>query len=83
MLLKSKFLRKKAYGYDISGEVMEGTGSIAEQENNQARNQDHSAMPWMHNETPTNPANNLIDADAEAEFPTLLEKKQPNWPPRT
>lgn len=74
---------KTAYGYDISGEVFEGSGEIANRENQ--KNINDTAEPQDHHETPANPANLLHDTDADKEFPALAEKKNKrvNWPPRT
>lgn len=76
----SKFLQKRAYGLDMSGEVFEGSGGIAEQEN-----LEHSSQPQQHHETPPNPANLTVDSEAEKEFPELAVAKhtQVHWPPRT
>jgi hypothetical protein len=66
----AKFLRNKsAYGYDISGEVYEGSGPIAQQE--QAKNINDTAQPQDHHETPKNPNNFVVDSDALNDFPEL------------
>jgi hypothetical protein len=63
----AKFLTKKtAYGYDISGEVMEGSGPVAQQEN-----LNDTAQPQDHHETPRNPNNFVMDTEAVEEFPEL------------
>lgn len=74
---------KKAYGYDISGEVFDGSGEIANRENEQTLND--TAQPQDHHETAPNPANLTRDVDADEEFPELAEKKNErvSWPPRT
>ena len=64
----AKFLRK-AYGYDISGEIQEGSGPIANRENQ--TNINDTAEPQDHHETPRNPVNMSTDSDAEKEFPEL------------
>ena len=65
----ARFLRKKtAYGYDISGEVFEGSGPIAEQQN-----LNDTSQPQDHHETPSNPGNMVLDTEAEKEFPEELE----------
>ena len=65
----AKFLSKKiGYGYDISGEVQEGSGPRAEQENI-----NDIAEPQDHHETPRNPANMSMDSEAEKEFPELQD----------
>jgi hypothetical protein len=79
----SSFNEKKAYGYDISGEVFEGSGEMANRENQ--KNIDDTAQPQDHHETPPNPANLMHDTDADKEFPELEEFKNKRviWPPRT
>jgi hypothetical protein len=64
----ARFLQKKAYGLDISGETLEGSGPIAQQEN-----LNDTAQPQDHHETPRNPANMSMDTDAEKEFPELKD----------
>ena len=79
----SSFNEKTAYGYDISGEVFEGSGEMANRENQ--TNINDTAQPQDHHETPPNPANLLHDTDADKEFPELEEfkNKRVSWPPRT
>jgi hypothetical protein len=79
----SSFNDKKAYGYDISGEVFEGSGEIANRENQ--TNINDTAQPQDHHETGVNPANVTHDTDADKEFPELAERKHKrvSWPPRT
>jgi len=79
----SSLIEKTAYGYDISGEVFEGSGELANRENQ--KNIDDTAEPQDHHETPPNPANLLHDTDADKEFPELAERKNKrvSWPPRT
>jgi len=81
----SKFLqpKKRAYGYDISGEVTEGSGEIANRENQ--KNVEDTAQPQDHHQTPPNPANLMRDVDADKQFPELAQYKsvKPHWPPRT
>lgn len=68
----ARFLQKKtAYGYDISGEVTEGSGPIADKENQ--TNINDTAQPQDHHETPRNPNNMVLDTEAEKEFPEELE----------
>lgn len=67
---RTSSLFKKAYGYDVSGEVHDGSGSIAQQEN---KTLEDTAQPSDHHETGTNPANSMRDADAEKEFPDLVK----------
>ena len=68
MHLTAKFLQK-AYGYDISGEVQEGSGPIANRENQ--TNINDTAQPQDHHETPRNPNNMVLDTEAEKEFSEL------------
>jgi hypothetical protein len=79
----SSFNEKTAYGYDISGEVFEGSTGLANQENQ--KNINDTAQPQDHHETPPNPANLTRDVDADKEFPELEEfkNKRVHWPPRT
>jgi hypothetical protein len=74
---------KKAYGYDISGEVFDGSGEMANRENEETLND--TAQPQDHHETAPNPANLTRDVDADEEFPELQEfkNKRVSWPPRT
>jgi hypothetical protein len=79
----SSLTGKTAYGYDISGEVFEGSGELANRENQ--KNIDDTAQPGDHHETPPNPANLMHDTDADKQFPELAEwkNKRVHWPPRT
>ena len=79
----SSFNEKTAYGYDISGEVFEGSGELATRENQ--KNIDDTAQPQDHHETPPNPLNVIRDCDADKEFPELAKwkHKRVSWPPRT
>jgi len=74
--------QRLAYGYDISGEVFDGSGELANRENE--KNLNDTAEPKDHHETPPNPANLMRDTDADKEFPELSEKKNDKviWPPR-
>lgn len=71
---------KLGYGYDISGETHEQGGTSGDDrhlwDTGNSPKRDH---------TPKNPANMLIDADAETDFPELAEMKHRRvyWPPRT
>jgi hypothetical protein len=68
----ARFLQKKtAYGYDISGEIEEGSGPIANRENQ--TNVNDTAQPQDRHETPRNPNNMVMDSEAEKEFPGELE----------
>jgi hypothetical protein len=73
---------KFAYGYDISGETFEGSGEIANRENQ--KNINDTAQPQDHHETPPNPANLTRDVDADKEYPMLQESKDKKviWPAR-
>jgi hypothetical protein len=77
--------RKKAYGYDISGEIGEvwhGSEDMANRENQ--KNIDDTAQPFEQHETKPNPANLTRDFLAEKDYPSLREKKNKrvHWPPR-
>lgn len=69
----------RAYGYDVSGEVAE-TG---EQDSRSPNLWDQGNSPKL-DRTPTNPANQLVDSEAELDYPALQETKHKrvNWPPR-
>lgn len=60
--MKAKFLNKRSYGPDQSGEVYDNTGKkeLAE-----------TAEPQDHHETPVNPANVTRDVDAEEDYPEI------------
>lgn len=70
---------KLAYGHDISGEVMEP----GEQESRSPNLWDNANSPKL-NHTQSNPANQVIDSEAENDFPEELEHKHErvNWPAR-
>lgn len=74
---------KLAYGYDVSGEVFEGSGPMAQEENQ--KHIDDTAQPQDQHNTPSNPANKMVDVEAENEFPALREFKHTRiqWPART
>jgi hypothetical protein len=57
----ARLLRRKAYGLDQSGEVIDG----------QPLNIEDTANPSTNNETPHNPANEVRDFEAEEDFPEL------------
>lgn len=78
----SSLIEKIAYGYDISGETFDGSGEIANRENQE--NINDTAQPQDHHETPPNPANLMRDTDADQEFPDLAKQKNYHtiWPPR-
>ncbi len=78
----ASFTDKKAYGYDISGDISEGSGEIANRENQE--NLNDTGSPSKHHETAPNPANLTRDTDADKEFPELAEQKNNKviWPPR-
>ncbi len=73
-------LTKLAYGYDITGEVMEP----GEQESRSPNLWDQGNSPKF-DRTPRNPANQLVDAEAESDYPELREfkHKRIQFPPRT
>jgi hypothetical protein len=72
--------RKVGYGYDTSGE--QGTGGGTGGDGKDIRDTGNS--PKL-DRTPANPANMLIDADAESDYPELaaFKHKRVYWPPRT
>lgn len=63
----SPLLKKKAYGYDISGEVQTDSGSAGTQKNVE---ESDGAQPQDAHTSPKNPANFMHD-DAAEEFPEL------------
>lgn len=71
---------KLAYGYDVTGEVMEP----GEQESRSPNLWDQGNSPKL-NRTPNNPANQMVDPEAENDFPEELAHKHQrvNWPART
>ncbi len=69
-----------AYGYDVSGEVMEP----GEQESRSPNLWDEGNSPKF-DRTPYNPANSMVDPEAENDFPELQETKHKRvaWPARS
>lgn len=69
-----------AYGYDITGEVMEP----GEKESRSPNLWDQANSP-KNNMTKSNPANQMVDAEAETDFPELqkTKHKRVNWPARS
>jgi hypothetical protein len=71
--------RKLGYGYDTSGEQNEGGGTSGEDrhlwDTGNSPKRDH---------TQNNPANMMMDAEAETDFPELAKVKHKHvyWPPR-
>lgn len=76
----NKGSRKLGYGYDTSGEAGE-KGGTSGQDNHLWDTGNGSSK----NRTPHNPANQMVDAEAEIDFPELreLKHKRVHWPPRT
>lgn len=74
---------KKAYGHDISGEVMGDSTGIANTENQ--KNLEDTAQPQNQHMTAPNPANLTRDSDADAQFPELkaFKDKRVIWPARS
>jgi len=70
---------KLGYGYDISGEVQRGGGTSGE-----GRHLWDTGNSPKHDHTQNNPANMLIDAEAESDYPELakFKHKRVHWPPR-
>lgn len=78
----ARFLTNKiAYGYDISGDVYEGSGPIAQAQNQTQKNINDTAQPQDHHDTQRNSKNNTRDSDAEKEFPELKERNQQKFMP--
>lgn len=77
---KKKSHRVLAYGYDITGETMEP----GEQESRSPNLWDEGNSPKL-DRTPHNPANAVIDPEAETDFPEDLEHRHQHviWPART
>lgn len=72
-------LLKKAYGYDISGEVQTDSGSASNQKNVEESN---GANPQDAHSSPKNPANFMHD-EAQEEFPELNRSSKIRFlPPR-
>jgi len=71
---------KLGYGYDTSGEVFNGGGTSG----NDRHLWDTGNSP-KNDKTVKNPANLLVDAEAETDFPELAKFKHKHiyWPPRT
>lgn len=74
-------IEKLGYGYDISGETGRGGGGTS---GNDRHLWDTGNAP-KHDHTQSNPANMLVDAEAESDYPELakLKHKRVHWPPRT
>lgn len=78
----AKFLTNKtAYGYDISGEVYEGSGPIAQEHNQTQKNLRDTAEPQDKHQTPKNPINFARDSDAEKQFPELKDRNNQKFMP--
>lgn len=77
---KTAGARKLGYGYDTSGEVHEQGGTSGDD-----RHLWDTGNSPKFDRTPMNPANCLVDAAAESDFPELAEFKHKRvyWPPRT
>jgi hypothetical protein len=76
---KASFLVKKGYGYDVSGEVQDGSGT-----NNNQKHLWDTAQPQDGHTTPKPQGNINMDTEALQEFPELKEKKlhKVHFPPR-
>jgi len=72
--------RKLGYGYDVSGEQGEGGGT-----NGDDRHLWDTGNGSKKDRTPKNPANLMVDAEAESDYPELQKMKHHRvyWPPRT
>ena len=62
-------LLKFGYGYDVSGEVMEGGGTSGT-----GKDIEETQEPWTQHQTGPNPVNVTVDSDAEDEFPQIVHK---------
>jgi len=62
-------LLKIGYGFDTSGEVMEGGGTSGKD-----MDLEETQEPWTHHQTGPNPVNVSIDSVAEEEFPAIKHK---------
>jgi hypothetical protein len=65
---------KTAYGYDVSGEIYQGSGPMAQQEQT---NIEDTAQPQNHHETPRNTSNMAQDSEAQEDFPEELGRRSP------
>jgi hypothetical protein len=74
---RKRAMRKKAYGFDQSGEVGEIGGDGQ-------KNIEDTVQPQDGHMTAPNPANTTRDVEAENDFPTLkkMKEKRVIWPPR-
>jgi hypothetical protein len=64
-IFKSSLL-KLGYGYDVSGEVMEGGGASG-----RGKDIEETQEAWTQHTTGPNPANVMKDTEAEKEFPWI------------
>jgi hypothetical protein len=73
-------IEKLGYGYDVSGEVQGGGGTSGE-----GRHLWDTGNSPKHDHTQKNPANMMVDAEAETDYPELAKLKHHRvyWPPRT
>lgn len=80
MANKKRGSKHLAYGYDVSGEVMEP----GEQESRSPNLWDQGNSPKF-DRTENNPANSMVDPEAENDFPELQETKHQRveWPARS
>jgi hypothetical protein len=62
--MKSKLLQKKSYAVNQSREVVDF----------QQENIEGSPLPWRGRESPPNPVNPAVDAEARKDFPALLKR---------
>ena len=71
---------KLGWGYDISGEQNEGGGTSGD-----GKHLWDTGNSPKRDRTPANPANMLVDAEAETDYPELakMKHKRVYWPPRT
>jgi hypothetical protein len=72
--------KKLGYGYDVSGEVQGGGGTSGG-----GKHLWDTGNSPKHDHTTNNPANMMLDAEAESDYPELakFKHKRVYWPPRT
>jgi hypothetical protein len=72
--------RKMGYGYDTSGEQNNGGGTSGDD-----RHLWDTGNGSKKDRTPKNPANLMVDSEAESDYPELrqMKHKRVYWPPRT
>jgi hypothetical protein len=64
-MFKSRFLQRRAYGWDQAGEVLD---------NQQVNIEDTQNPETTKHETPVNPTNHSVDSEAERDFPWITRR---------